>query len=55
MAKLCIFVGVTAFGSVFGYGAAALGCDLFAAFLWGGAGSLVGCWAGWKVYQVYLR
>jgi hypothetical protein len=55
MIKLCIFVGTLLGGWVFGWAADALGCEFFASFLWSGAGSVVGCWAGWKSHQTYLR
>ncbi len=54
MAKLCILVGITVFGFAFGWGADALGCELFASFLWSGLGSLVGCWVGWKVHESFF-
>ncbi len=55
VAKLCIFVGTILGGLAFGWAAGALGCELMASFLWSGLGSLVGCWAGWKVHQRYFR
>ena len=55
MAKLCIFVGVTVGGLAFGWAAAALGCEIMASFLWSGLGSMVGCWLGWKVHQMYFQ
>lgn len=55
MAKLCIFVGVTVSGLAFGWAADALGCEIMASFLWSGLGSLVGCWLGWKVHQLYFQ
>jgi hypothetical protein len=55
MVKLLIFVGTTLGGFAFGWAASALGCEIFGAFMWSGLGSIVGCWAGWKVYQTYFR
>lgn len=55
MVKLCIFVGTTVGGYAFGWAADALGCELLGSFLWSGVGSLIGCWAGWKIHERYLR
>jgi hypothetical protein len=51
MTKLCIFVGTALGGIVGSLIAGALGLETFSlgGFFLGGAGSLVGVWAGWKV------
>ncbi len=51
MVKLCIFVGTTVVGTLFGVAADALGCSFLWSFIISGVGSVVGVWAGWKVAQ----
>ncbi len=51
MMKLCIFVGTTVVGTLFGVAADALGCSFLWSFIISGVGSVVGVWAGWKVAQ----
>lgn len=49
MVKLCIFVGTTLGGFLFGYGGDAAGLSFFWSFLLSGVGSVLGVYAGWKV------
>ena len=51
MVKLCIFVGTTVVGTLFGVAADALGCSFLWSFIISGVGSVAGVWAGWKVAQ----
>ena len=51
MVKLCIFVGTTVVGTVFGLAADMLGCSFLWSFIISGVGSVVGVYAGWKVAQ----
>ena len=55
MLKLCIFVGSAVLGYGFWWAADLLGCDLFSAFVISGVGTLVGCWAGWKIHQRFFN
>jgi hypothetical protein len=55
MLKLCILVVSTVLSFAFGWAADALGADFFWSFLVSGVGAVFGCWAGWKLYQTYLR
>jgi len=53
MVKLCIFVGTTVGGLVFGYAGDALGFSFLWSFILSGIGSVVGVYAGWKIAQRY--
>lgn len=55
MLKLSIFVVSTLLSFAAGYGADALGCEIFASFLWSGAGGILGCWLGWWLYRRFLE
>jgi hypothetical protein len=53
MMKLCIFVGTTVGGTLFGYVGDRLGMSFFWSFLLSGIGSVVGVYAGWKIANHY--
>jgi predicted branched-subunit amino acid permease len=53
MVKLCIFVGTSVGGLVFGYAGDALGFSFLWSFILSGIGSVVGVYAGWKIAQRY--
>ena len=53
MKKLCMFVGMILFGWLGGWIGAKLG-GFTIGFLTGGFGSMVGVWAGWRIYRDYL-
>ncbi len=55
MLKLCIFVTSLVASYVFWWGADALGCSFFAAFLISSAGAIFGCWLGWWLHERFLR
>lgn len=55
MLKLCIFGTSFVMSYVFWWGANALNCEFFAAFLWSGAGAIFGCWFGWWLHERFLR
>jgi hypothetical protein len=55
MSKLCIFVGMFVGGYSFWWGADYLGCEFFTAFLISGAGSILGCIAGWMIWRRFFE
>jgi MFS-type transporter involved in bile tolerance (Atg22 family) len=55
MLKLSILVVSTVMSFAVGYGADALGCDMFVSFLLSGVGAIFGCWLGWWLYKRFLE
>ncbi len=53
MQKICIFIAMTLFSYIGWYLGSLVG-GFMTAFFVSGALSLVGVWAGWKVYHSYL-
>ena len=53
MMKLCILVGTTVGGFVFGYAGDVLGMSFMWSFILSGVGSVLGVYAGWKIALRY--
>ena len=52
MNKLCIFIGMTVFGSIGWWLGAKFG--FLAGFLLSGVGSIVGVYVGWRIARDYM-